>query len=183
MDRAEILHWLEEHPAAVHGSPGEILERCERAVRRHAAEDAWLAAKSWVERRRRDFEGHGWGNHASEAFVAREVCHQLAWELRRHEPEVALGSEEQLAGGPVRESLAPEGWAVLSRWVLELARQQEHATWREVVRFTDRRARTLVREHQLSHDTSLEGARHYPEIAADVAGLLARDYSVRAHPR
>jgi hypothetical protein len=183
MDRSEILRWLEAHPAAVHGEASEILERCEHAVRRHAAEDAWLAAKSWAERRRRDFESHGWGNHASEAFVAGEVCHQLAWELRHHEPEVAAGAEEHLAGGPVREALEPDGWAVLSGWVLELAREQEHATWREVVRFTDRRARSLVRERQLSRDQSLENARHYPEIAADVAGLLARDYSVHAHPR
>ena len=183
MNRNEILHWLEDHPGAVHCSAGEIVDRCERAVRRHAAEDAWLAAKSWAEKRRREWASHGWGNHASEAFVAREVCHQLAWELRHHEPSVATGSEEHLAGGPVKEALEPEGWAVLSGWVLDLARQQERSTWQEIVRFTDRRARSLVRERHLSDETSLEDARHYPEIAADVAGLLARDYSVRAYPR
>ena len=183
MTRDEILHWLEDHPAAVHGSPSEIVEHCERAVRRHAAEDAWLAAKSWAERRRREWETHGWGNHASEAFATREVCHQLAWELRHHEPAVATGAEEHLAGGPVKAALEPEGWAVLSAWVLDLAREQEHATWREIVQYTDRRARSLVRERHLSSDTGLEGARHYPEIAAEVAGLLARDYSAHAHPR
>ena len=181
--RDEILHWLEGHRGAFSGDPRELLERCERAVRRHATEAAWLAARDWAERRRRDFAAEGWGNHASEAFVAAEVCHQLAWELAHHEPEVEPGSEERLAGGPLRRRLEPRGWHVLEPWIRALAAEQEHAVWSEIVRFTHRRARSLVRERRLSHDCDLDHARHYPEIAADVVGLLAREYSLHAHPR
>jgi hypothetical protein len=181
--RDEILHWFEEHRAAIHGDPADLVERCERAVRRHATEAAWLAAKAWAERRQRDFRAEPWGQHASDAFVAAEVCHQLAWELQHHEPEVAPGSEERLAGGRVRQALEDEGWRTLAAWVRQLAAEQEHAVWREIVRFTHQRARTLVRERHLSHDCDPDHARHYPEVAAEIAGVLARDYSLHAYPR
>jgi len=183
MGREAILRWLEGHRASLEGEPQELLERCERAVRRHATEAAWLAAKSWAERRRREFEAAAWGNHASEAFVASEVCHQLAWELAHREPVVEPGSEERLAGGPLRRRLAPRGWHVLEPWIREVAARQEHAVWSEIVRFTHRRARGFVRERRLSHDCDPERARHYPEIAAEVVGLLAREYSLHAYPR
>jgi hypothetical protein len=181
--RDEILHWFEAHRGAVHGDPGELVARCERAVRRHAREAAWLAAKAWAERRRRDFEAEPWGNHASDAFVAAEVCHQLAWELAHHEPELAPGTEERLAGGPLRRALEDEAWRTAGPWIRELAAAVEHATWREIVRFTHARARTLVRERHLSHDCDVEHARHYPEIAAEIAGALAEDYALHAFPR
>ena len=183
MNREEILHWFEGHRAAIHADPLELVDRCERAVRRHATEAAWLAARSWAQRRRRDFEAETWGNHASDAFVASEVCHQIAWELAHHEPEVEPGSEERLAGGPLRRQLEPRGWHVLEPWIRALAARQEHAVWSEIVHFTHRRARSLVRERQLSRDCDPERARHYPEIAAEVAGVLAHDYSLQAHPR
>ena len=183
MTREQVLHWFEEHRAAIHGDPDELVERCERAVRRHATEAAWLAAKAWAERRRRDFEAETWGNPASDAFVAAEVCHQIAWELAHHEPQVATGSEERLMGGPLRRALDDDAWREVAPWILELAAAQEHATWREIVRFTHRRARTLVQERHLSHDCDPDHARHYPEIAAEVAGALARDYSLHAFPR
>jgi hypothetical protein len=182
MGRDAILSWLENHRASIAGEPNELLERCERAVRRHATEAAWIAAKSWAERRRREFEAEGWGNHASEAFVASEVCHQLAWELAHHEPSFAPGSEERLAGGPLRRRLEPRGWHVLEPWIRELAASQERAVWSEIVRFTHRRARSLVRERHLSRDCDLDRARHYPQIAAEVAGELAREYSRHAYP-
>jgi hypothetical protein len=182
MTREEILRWLEEHRAAIRGDPEDLLERCERAVRRHAREAAWLAAKAWAERRRGDYAAEPWGNHASEAFVAAEVCHQLAWELAHREPGVAPGSEERLAGGPLRRALEDEAWQAVAPWIRELAAAVEHATWREIVRFTHQRARSLVRERHLSRDCDLDHARHYPEIAAEIVGELARDYSVRAFP-
>lgn len=183
MTREQILHWFAEHRAAVHGDPDDLVERCERAVRRHAAEAAWLAAKSWAERRRRDFEAQSWGSYASDAFVAAEVCHQIAWELAHHEPEVTPGSEERLAGGPLRRTLEDEAWQELAPWVREVAAAQEHATWREIVRFTHRRAKSLVRERHLSTDCDLDHARHYPEIAAEILGALVSDYSQHAFQR
>jgi hypothetical protein len=181
--RDEIRRFFEEHRAAIHGDPTELLERCERTVRRHAREAAWLAAKGWAERRRREFAAEAWGNHASEAFVASEVCHQLAWELAHNEPRVVPGSEERLAGGPLRRALEDEAWGAAAPWIRELATAVEHATWREIVRFTHQRARSLVRERHLSHECDLDHARHYPEIAAEIAGWLARDYSEHAFAR
>jgi hypothetical protein len=183
MTRDQILAWFEEHRAALQGDPGELVERCERAVRRHAAEAAWLAAKAWAERRRHEFEAETWGNHASDAFVAAEVCHQIAWELAHHEPQLEPDSEERLVGGPLRRSVEDDAWQALAPWIRELASAQEHATWREIVRFTHERARSLVRERHLSHDCDLDHGRHYPEIAAEVAQTLARDYSLHAFPR
>lgn len=180
MTREQILHWFEEHRAAIHGDPDELVERCERSVRRHATEAAWLAAKAWAERRRREFAAQPWGNHASDAFVAAEVCQQIAWELAHHEPELASGSEERLAGGPLRRALEDDAWRELAPWVRELAAEQEHATWREIVRFTRQRAKSLVRERHLSTDCDLDHTRHYPEIAAEILGVLARDYSQHA---
>jgi hypothetical protein len=183
MRRDDVLRFLKQHPSSSHVDPAEIVERCERAVRRHANEDAWLAAKRYAERRRQQFESEGWGNHASEAFVAEEVCHQIAYELRSREPRFEIDDALHLAGGPVHDAVDAEGWEALVGWILELAREEEHATWREIVRFTDRRGRELVREKHLSHDCDLEHAPHYPEAAARVAAALAHDYSVHAHPR
>ena len=183
MTREQIRSWLEDHRAAIHGDPVELVERCERAVRRHATEAAWLAAKVWAERRRRDFEAEPWGGHASDAFVASEVCHQIAWELAHHEPELPPGSEERLAGGPLRRAVEDDAWQELAPWIRELASAQEHATWREIVRFTHQRARSLVQERHLSHACDLDHARHYPEIAAEIAAALAQDYSRHAFAR
>ena len=183
MDRDDVLRWLMQHPSSVHADPGYVVSRCERAVRRHATEDAWLAAKRYAEMRKRQYEAEGWGNHASEAFVTEEVCHQIAYELRHREPIVERGDAERLAGKPVHDAVDGDGWELLVRWILELARDEELRTWREIVRFTDRRGRELVRQQHLSHDCGVDHARHYPEIAADVAGTLAHDYSVHAHPR
>ncbi len=183
MTRDEILHWFEEHRGAVHGDPDDLVQRCERAVRRHAREAAWLAAKAWAERRQRDFEAEPWGNHASDAFVAAEVCHQLAWELAHHEPGVAAGSEERLAGGPLRRALEDEAWQTAAPWIRALAAAVEHATWGEIVRFTHARGRSLVRERHLSYDCDLDHARHYPEIAAEIAATLAQDYALHAFSR
>lgn len=183
MRRDEILSWLEEHRAAIHGDPGDLVERCERAVRRHATEAAWVAAKDWAERRRREFAAESWGFPASDAFVASEVCHQIAWELAHHEPELPPDSEERLAGGPLRRALEEEAWREVAPWIREIASEQEHAVWREIVRFTHRRARSLVRERHLSRDCDPDHARHYPEIAAEIADALAQDYSQHAFPR
>jgi hypothetical protein len=182
MERRDLVHWLEEHPGSVHGDPAEVVERCERCVRRHAVEDAWLAAKGYVEHRVHDWERE-WGYHASEAFAALETCHQLAWELRHHEPHFGAGAEERLAGGVVLRAFEPEAREIVCDWILELAEREKHGAWREIVRFTDRRARALIRERRLSRETDWSETRNYPAIAAEVAAILARDYSLRAHPR
>ncbi len=182
MERKEVERWFQEHPSAAHGDPEEILSRCERAVRRHAAEDAWLAAKRYVEERGREWETE-WSPPASEAFVTPEVCHTLAWELRTHEPAPEDADADHLAGGPVMDALEPEGWAFLRRWVRELASEEEHRIWQEIVQFTNRRGRSLARERKLSQDWDWDAEHRYTVIAAHVAEILAHDYSVHAHPR
>lgn len=182
MDRATVLEWFRQHPDVVHGDPEEIVDRCERAVRRHAREDAWLLAKRYVAERQHAWE-ESHGAHASEAFVAREVCRQLAQELRDHEPAPARGDEEHLAGGPVKAALEQDGWAYLIPWIMEVARDEEHRTWREIVSHTKRHAQELIRSHHLSSDTSFDHTRCYGDVASQIAGILARDFSEHAFPR
>ena len=181
MERSEILAWFEQHPDLVHGDLQEVLMRCERAVRRHAREAAWVAAKQYVEQRRHDQEEH-LGAHASEAYVARHVCHQLADELLRHEPRFEPSDGEQLAGEPVKTAVGGAGWEVLVPWILEMAREEEHRTWLEIARYTDERAKELIREHHLSDDTHFDRTKCYGEVAQLIERLLERDYQRHAFP-
>jgi len=181
MERDEILHWFEEHPDAVHGDAREILTRCERSVRRHAREDAWMAAKHYVERRRHA-EGATGGMHASEAYVAHEVCHQLANELASHEPHPGAGDEDHLAGGPVKAAIDGKGWEVLASWILEVAREEEHKTWLEITRYTDRLARELIKKHHLSDDCSLDHSKCFGDVAARISQILEADFERHAFP-
>jgi hypothetical protein len=182
MERTAILEWLRQHADLVEGDVEEVVDRCERAVRRHAREDAWLIAKRYVAERQ-----HGWleapGAHASETFVAREVCQRLALELRDHEPAPHRGDEEHLAGGPVKSALAAEGWEHLIPWIMQLAREEEHEAWREIVQHTRQQAQRLIRSHHLSSETSFDHTRCYGDVAAQIAGILARDFSEHAFPR
>jgi hypothetical protein len=181
MEREEISHWFEEHPAHLHGDMREILSRCEQAVRRHAREGAWIAAKRYVETRRHE-QRDELGMHASEAYVAREVCHRLAEELLRHEPVYEPGDETTLAGGPVKAGFDSEGWAVLVPWILEMAREEEHRTWLEITQYTDKLAKQLVRQHHLSEDTRFDHTKCYGVVAQEIERLLERDFSGHAFP-
>jgi hypothetical protein len=135
-----------------------------------------------VEQRRHAGESE-LGAHASEAYVAREVCHQIADELLRHEPHLEAGAEERLAGGPVKAAVAGEAWERLVPWILELAREEEHRTWLEITRHTNRLARELVRKHHLSDDTQFDHTRCYGEIAQRIEHLLERDFARHAFAR
>jgi hypothetical protein len=181
MDPNSILHWFQHHPNAIDADPTEIVARCERAVRRHAREDAWLAAKAYVVRRRHTWE-QAPGLHASEVYTAHEVCHELASGLRDHEPRVEREDADHLAGGPVRSSVDGEGWEMLTRWILDIAREEEHATWLEIVSHTNRIAPELVRSEHFSEDCSHEGSECFGHVAARIAKLLEHDYSVHAFP-
>ena len=181
VEREEIIHWFEEHLALVHGDAHETISRCERAVRRHAREDAWIAAKRYVEKRRYEQEDH-LGMHASEAYVAREVCHQLAEELLQHEPAYEPGDEDNLAGGPVKAAFDSEGWAVLVPWILDVAREEEHHTWLEIAHYTDKLAKQLIRQHHLSDDTRFDRTKCYGVVAQEVDRLLERDFARHAFP-
>jgi hypothetical protein len=181
MDREEVLQWFEKHPGAIEGDLGEFVSRCESAVRRHAREEAWLAARDYVEARRHEQERSS-GARASEAYVAQEVCHQLAYELRRHEPVPRAEDVDRLAGGPNRRAVSSEAWHVLIPWIVEVARKQEHETWLEIVRYTDKRARELIRQHHLSSECDFDHTQCYGTVATRIERLLERDFVAHAFP-
>lgn len=176
MDRKAIEKWLEEHPADVHGAPAEIVAACEKEVRRHAAEDAWRAATSYVEGRMEDW-AESWGFHASESSVAKETCAKLARELARHEPEVKPGDEAHLAGEALLAKLEPEARQRVNEWVRDLAREVEHRIWQEIVHFTKKEGKALVEEGRVSDDHTWEAGENYRNKAAHVARLLLQDYA------
>jgi hypothetical protein len=182
MDRATVLEWLKSHPQVVKGDAEALVSRCEQAVRRHAREDAWVSAKRYVAERQHEWE-ESHGAHASEAFVAREVCRQFADDLARHEPAPHAGDEDHLAGSSVKASLAHEGWEFMIPWIMEVARDEEHRTWQQIVSYTKGRAQELIRSHHLSGDTRFDQTRCYGDVAAQISGILARDFSEHAFPR
>lgn len=182
MDRETLTHWLESHPQLVTRDIQAFLDHCEREVKRHAVEDAWLAAKAYVERRELYWE-HGWGfPRASEAYVAREVCAELARELGHHEPHPSEGDEEHLVGKKLFEALDPAARAKIGKWALELADREEHAVWSKIVRFTRQHARTMEKQGLLSHDMRPETG-NFAEKAAGIAHVLVDELEARAHPR
>lgn len=182
MDRRDVESYLRENPPESRVDVKALLDQCEHTVRRHAREDAWLAAKEYALDRARRWQGQ-WSAPASERFVTAEVCHELARELKHHEPEVVPGAEEHLAGGPVREALSDEAWRRLSAWVREMAAEEEHRAWREIVRYTDRCARRIIRREGFTRDSGWDAEHQYAALAAHVARILAHDYSLHAHPR
>lgn len=181
MDRQTVIQWFEQHVEVIAADPTEIVEHCERAVRRHAREDAWLAAKAYVSRRRRSWERTP-GLHASEAYTAHTICRDLAAGLRSHEPRILPEDAEHLAGGPIRRSLDAAGWDFLTRFILDLARNEEHVTWEEIVQYTGSHARDLVRDNGLSDDCSSDGGVCFGEAAARISRILERDFAVHAFP-
>jgi len=181
MDRGNVLRWLEEHPAEVHGVPAEIVERCEQEVRKHAAEDAWKAAAAYVEGRMHEWED-AWGFHASESSVAKEVCALLSRELAHHEPRVGDADAPHLAGERVLAALEPEARDRVEEWVKELAREVEHRIWREIVRFTRKEGRTLIAEGKVSTADDWASGENYAAKAAHVAQLLLKEYGQHSRP-
>lgn len=179
MERSNVLEWFERNPAMVQGDAAQFVSRCEEAVRRHAREAAWMAARHYVEQQRHDLQEHH-GAHASEAYVAREVCEQLSEELLRNEPDVCAGSEEQLAGELVKTAVTSAGWEALVPWILEIGREEEHLTWLAITEYTKQRAKDLIRSHHLSDSTDLDHTACYGEVARRIERLLERDFEHHA---
>jgi len=181
MDRRELSQWLEDHPGCVWGNPDVLLDRCEREVRRRAEEDAWLHAKDLIELRRTAFDGD-WGDRASTSLVARELCRELAEQMKQSEPVLEQGCESHLAGEHIFTAFEPLAREQLRHWILQLAREEEHRVWEEIVRFTDARGRSLAREGRLADAGSERESRSLSETAARVADILAEDCEAHAHP-
>jgi hypothetical protein len=182
MDRESVIHWLEEHPQEIGRDPAALVDRCEREVRRHATEDAWLAASSYVQQCEHEWE-RSWGfPRASETFVALEVCRRLARELQHIEPHVSPGDEEHLVGAKLMQSLDPGARRKVGEWARELAESEEHAVWARIVRFTRAHGRWLARHGLLSNDVSPESGNYFAK-AAGIAHRLVEEYETHAHPR
>ena len=103
-----------------------IFARAERETRRHAREDAWSEARDYVRGRMTEWE-RGWGFHASDAYVALEVCPKLARALRSYERHVQMGDEQHLVGNELLNLLEPDAFQALGEWMLELGETTEHA--------------------------------------------------------
>ena len=86
MKRLDLEHWIAHHPDSIHADSKALLDRCENDAKDHAHRDAWIHAKEVAQKSLRRFE-HGFGHPASDTFVTREVCHDLARELKHHEPK------------------------------------------------------------------------------------------------
>jgi hypothetical protein len=179
MKRGEVLDWLIRHTEQIHDIPEHVLSRCEAEVKQHAQEDAWLHARDIVEEHNRYWRHH-WGAHASETYVAREVCRGLADEFKRNEPVPAEGDESAFVDEDVLGVLDPEARTIIFDYVHDLARGEEHQAWKEIMRFTRKRDRTLAREGRLSSDLSFGGTHLYSETAARVMDILARDFQHHA---
>jgi len=180
MTRNEAIHWLHEHPSAVHGDVDEVLRAAERDVREHAALDIWLSAKALAEEQAQEWSRHH-GYHAAEDSVAREVCPELARALREHwrSPE-ALSTGFRLAERLLQD-VEPAALEALRDFAQAVAREERSHTLAEVVKFTRHRARTLIREGKLSPERAWEKLHGYPEAAAKVLELLAQDFEAHVH--
>jgi hypothetical protein len=174
MRRDEILDWLRSHHDSVRGDPEQVLERAEHEARRHAAEQAWLHAKEIAEREVVSWKSRSLGSHAAEDTVAHEFCHDLARELRHLEPHPE-GDEAALVDPGTLDAFAQEARALLRSWVGEVAGKEEHRVWKEVVRFTHARAKSLIREGTVSTASGWEFTHSYSETAARKAAILAHD--------
>ena len=182
MDRMTMIHWFEEHPQSIGRDPEALVDRCERTIKKHAAEDAWLCAKAYVEQCEHDWE-KSWGfPRASEMFVALEVCRRLARELQHVEPHPLPGDEDHLVGDKLMRSLDPLARTKLGDWAREIAEAKEHEVWEEIVRFTRSHGRVMVRRGVLSNDRSPESGNYFAK-AARIAHRLAEEFEAHAHPR
>jgi hypothetical protein len=179
MERSKILDFARSHPGAIHGDATHFVDETERVVRRNAEARAWLHAKRLIERHIAEFE-QGAGLPASEAFVAKEVCHELARELRHAEPHVDAGSEDRIAGPGVMREVEKEALPLVRGFVHDVAEEAEHRAWGDVVRFTDGRGRALERDHVVSSDITWDMSRHYSVTAAKVLRILAQQCADRA---
>ncbi len=180
MERTEVLDWLVRHKEHVQDIPERVLSRCELEVRKHAQEDAWLHARDIAEAHNRSWP-HFWGAYASETYVARDVCRALADELERNEPVPLEGCERNFVDEDVLAVLDSEARSIVLEYVHDLARGEEHAAWKEIMRFTRKRGRSLARDEHLSSDLHLDGIHAYSETALRVIDILARDF--RDHAR
>ena len=181
MKRLDLEHWIAHHPDSIHADSKALLDRCENDAKDHAHRDAWIHAKEIAQRSLRRFE-HGFGHPASDTFVTREVCHDLARELKHHAPKPdahGRGNAEWLSRS-LLDALDSEARGMFLVWLGELAEKEEHSTWKEIVRFTNHRPRTLIREGHMTDQCDWDLDHTYPLVAARVVRMLIAEFETHA---
>lgn len=181
MERIELENWIADHPDSIHTDSKALLDRCELDAIDHAHRDAWLEAIRIARKRLRRFE-HGFGNPASDTFVTREVCHEIARELKLHEPvpDFRDRGRDEWPGQSLPDALDSDAREKFLDWIEELAAKEEHSTWREIVHFTDRRARSLIREGHMTDRCDWDLNHTYPLVAARVVKMLIAEFEAHA---
>ena len=177
MERQTVEAWFDRHPETVHSDPHALLDRCESELRSHVAEETWGRARQIAERHLEHWAS-SFGLPASDGFVAREVCHELARELRHHEP--VPGARTRRPSESTLLALSSPAREMLCEWLDELARKEEHRVWLEVVHFTDGLASRLARE-EVGTPLSWDFRHSYPRTAERVTRRLIQEYEQRAH--
>jgi len=61
-----------------------------------------------------------------------------------------------------------------------MAAKEEHSTWMEIVRATNRRARTLIRECHMTDQCDWDLDHRYALLAASVVTMLIEDFEAHA---
>lgn len=177
MNRNALEGWLDRHQDSILAPSRHLIDRCEVEIRNHAEVVAWKHALKIATTNLRRFDGR-FGLPASETFVTREVCHEIARDLKRHEPHLErIDASEWLSRGTL-ESIDPEARSMFRDWVRELAEKEEHRVWREIVAFTHHVARALIDKAHMTGRLEWDLERSYPRIATQVTQMLLREYAI-----
>ncbi len=177
MNRLDLESWLDLHPDSILAPTHDLIDRCEVEVHHHAEILAWKHALKVATTSLRRFDGR-FGLPASETFVTREVCHEVARELKRHEPHLDPIDETEWLSRSILDSIDPQARMVLREWLRELAEKEEHRIWREIVAFTHHIARSLIAKAHMTGELAWDFDHSYPKLATRVTQMLLREYAV-----
>lgn len=177
MNRNALESWLDHHQDLILAPSRNLIDRCEVEIRNHAEVVAWKHALRIATTNLRRFDGR-FGLPASETFVTREVCHEIARDLKRHEPHLEQIDESEWLSRSTLESIDPDARMMIRDWVRELAEKEEHRVWREIVAFTHHVARALIEKAHLTGRLEWDLERSYPRIATQVTQMLLREYAI-----
>ena len=181
--RDDLLDWIRRTPGSVQGAPDEALDTVEHEVRRYARDLAWQRAIDIAHARGEAWSHRSRGMHCPEDWAACEFCAELASDLRMLEPVPEEGSEEEFAGKAHLARFEGEARSRVMAWVHDLAAEEEHAAWLDVIRFTKKRAYTWIEEGSISTEDRWDLTHSYTDAAVHASQLLERDYALKAHKR
>lgn len=179
----KIFEWLRHHPDSIHAPVEGTLDAVEKEVRHCAREAAWHRAIEIAHTRGEFWRHRSHAMHCPEDWAAREFCREFASDLRMLEPVLTEESDEEFVGRAHLEAFSPGGRLRVLSWVHDLAVEETHGAWSDVVRFTKKRAEAWIADGTISTEERWELTRSYADAASHAAALLERDYALRAHAR